>query len=107
MVKRSTKRDWDELKDMLRMWPTLILMAATFALVWWLAPQQVGILVYTIAKLSLAGYLGYWLDRWVFPESRPASPTVPDAKTAEDTVAAEYRRAAIICASIISAGLLS
>lgn len=61
----------DELWDMLRMWPTLVLAGVTVGMVHWLAPQQVGILVYTIAKLSLAGYLGYWLDRWIFPDARP------------------------------------
>ena len=61
----------DELWDMLRMWPTLVVAAVTVWVVHLLAPQQVGILVYTIAKLSLAGYLGYWLDRWIFPDARP------------------------------------
>jgi len=94
-----------ELRDLLRMWPTLIVAAVTFGLVWWIAPQQVGILVYTLAKLSMAGYLGYWIDRWVFPDSRPTSPD-PD-RVADDPTASEYRRAAIICAFALASGLMS
>ncbi|MEO8754842.1 MAG: putative holin, partial [Casimicrobiaceae bacterium] len=80
----------------------------TFGLVYWLAPQQVGILVYTLAKLSMAGYLGYWTDRWIFPDSRPSVPDGVDGdRLADDPTAAEYRRAAIVCAFVLASGLMS
>lgn len=94
-----------QLLDVLRMWPTLIVAAITFAIVYAIAPQQVGILVYTLAKLSMAGYLGYWLDRWINPTDRPSAPN-PD-NVADDPIAAQYRRAAIVCATIIASGLMS
>lgn len=94
-----------ELRDVLRMWPTLVVALLTMALVYAIAPQQIGILVYTLAKLSMAAYLGYWVDRWVFPDSRPCSPD-PD-RVADDPTASEYRRAAIICATVVASGLMS
>ena len=97
-----------ELVDMLRMWPTLLVAAVTVALVYWVAPQQVGILVYTMAKLSMASYLGYWVDRWVFPDSRPTVPKgMDDDRLADNPTAAEYRRAAIISACVLASGFMS
>lgn len=98
-------QDLNELRDLFRMWPTLVVALVTFALVWVIAPQQLGILIYTLAKLSMAGYLGYWTDRWVFPDSRPSARD-PD-RVADDPTASEYRRAAVICACIIASGLMS
>lgn len=95
----------DQLADIVRMWPTLLVACATFGLVYWIAPQQVGILVYTVCKLSIAGYVGYWLDRWIFPDSRPSAPD-PN-RVADDPTAAEYRRAAIVFGALISAGLMT
>lgn len=98
-------QDLNEIRDLFRMWPTLVVALITFALVYVIAPQQIGILVYTLAKLSMAAYLGYWVDRWVFPDPRPSSPD-PD-RVADDPTASEYRRAAIICAAVVASGLMS
>lgn len=55
---------------------TLLLTAAVYAL----APQQVPISVYKLSLVSLAGCIGYWLDRSLFPYARPDSfQTLTDA----------------------------
>lgn len=95
----------EEFLDLLRMWPTLLVALITVAMVYVIAPQQIGILVYTIAKLSMAGYLGYWLDRWIFPLDR-VGPT-SDERNAPDQTAAQYRRAGIIAACLVASGLMS
>jgi len=100
-----TQRTRDELIDLLRMWPTVIVALLTFAAVYWIAPQQVGILVYTVCKLSIAGYLGYWLDRWIFPNDRVESPD-PD-KVADDPEMAQKRRAFLVGCCILAAGFMS
>lgn len=133
---RLLPTDRAELSDMLRMWPTLLVALITFGIVHAIAPQQTGILVYTIAKLSLAGYLGYWLDRWVFPDARPGEQMKAtnahrhleavaamdaqqvnaddierghDAAARQDwlNAAAQWRRAAIIIGTVIASGLMS
>lgn len=94
-----------QLFDMLRMWPTLLATLATFGIVYWIAPQQVGLLVYSACKLTLAGYLGYWLDRWIFPNDRVENDD--EMKVADDPERAQYRRTAIVCAALIASGLMS
>ncbi len=34
-------------------------------------PAQIGVAVFKVALLAVAGYLGYWLDRSLFPYARP------------------------------------
>ena len=49
---------------------TLIALLLT-ALVLALAPQQLPVTLYKINLVALAGVLGYWLDRALFPYARP------------------------------------
>jgi len=35
------------------------------------SPAQLPVTIYKMALVLLAGYLGYWLDVWLFPYSRP------------------------------------
>lgn len=48
---------------------TLLLTAA----VWALAPQQLPVTAYKLSLVTLAGVIGYWLDRSLFPYARPDS----------------------------------
>lgn len=41
------------------------------ALVWLMAPQQLPVAVYKLALLALAAVSGYWIDRSMFPYTRP------------------------------------
>lgn len=40
-------------------------------LVWTMAPQQLPVSVYKLSLVTLAGVIGYWLDRSMFPYARP------------------------------------
>lgn len=35
------------------------------------APQQLPVILYKVALISLAAVTGYWIDRWAFPYARP------------------------------------
>lgn len=39
--------------------------------VWWMAPQQLPVTAYKLSLVTLAGVIGYWLDRSLFPYARP------------------------------------
>lgn len=56
-----------------RMSPGWVLAVALLAVVWWLAPQQLVVIVYKVALVVLAGVAAYLLDRWAFPYARPHS----------------------------------
>jgi hypothetical protein len=44
------------------------LLVGALALV---SPVQLPVMLYKLALVLLAGYVGYWLDRWLFPYARP------------------------------------
>jgi hypothetical protein len=46
---------------------SLVLLLAVFLLY----PHQVGVLLFKLSQVTLAGVIGYWLDRSLFPYSRP------------------------------------
>lgn len=56
-----------------RMLVCLVLAAVLVAAVALLSPQQLPVAAYKLALVTIAGYLGYWLDRWCFPYARPDS----------------------------------
>lgn len=101
MFRWITSRDRAELVDMLRMWPTLVIALVTLGIIHAIAPQQTAIIVYKVCSLSLAAYLGYWVDRWVFRESRPGA-----VEGTSREIAAELRRAAIIVGAMIASALM-
>lgn len=88
--------------DLLRAWPWLagaILATTAVALI---APYQLGVLVWSLSKLSLGAYLGYWIDRSVFPYARPH---VAEARWLHAGGLRQLRRAIIIAAAILALGL--
>jgi predicted membrane protein len=60
---------------------------------------KVGLIAWLICKESVLAYLGYWIDRLLHPKSRPG-----DLQDIE-RMAAEKRRAFIVCAAMIAGGL--
>ena len=60
---------------------------------------KVGLLAWLICKESTLAYLGYWIDRLLHPRSRPG-----DLRDIE-RMAAEKRRAFIVCAAMLAGGL--
>jgi len=105
-----------------RLLACLVVGVALLSAVALLAPQQLGVILYKSCLLTLAGYGGYWLDRWVFPYGRPDGylaktwQTVAGATQdgADYAVAAGYelvfslaclRRCLIMFAAIVGMGL--
>ena len=105
-----------------RLLACLVVGVALLSAVALLAPQQLGVILYKACLLTLAGYGGYWLDRWVFPYARPDGylaktwQTVAGATQdgADYAVAAGYelvfalaclRRGLIMFAAIVGMGL--
>ena len=88
------------LLDKLRAWPLLLLFVACFVLVLLMAPLKLGLMLWGVARLAVGGYVGYHIDRAIFPYARPHTLGGIEAG------AAWKRRALIVAASIIAIGLL-
>lgn len=83
-----------DLFDKLRAWPWLVLALLTVALVGWSSVHQIGVLIYSLAKLALGAYLGYWIHRSIAPYARPHE------------LEGEDRRNAIVARAIVVAGAM-
>lgn len=92
--------------DKLRIGPWLILAIITTFIVAMLHPHQLGVLLWSLTKLCWGAYLGYWIDRSIFPYARPDRFN-PDLDTNERTSweVLMLRRALIIGAAILALGL--
>lgn len=92
--------------DKLRIGPWLILAMVTTFVVALLYPHQLGVLLWSLTKLCWGAYLGYWIDRSIFPYARPDRFN-PDLDTNERTSweVLMLRRALIIGAAILALGL--
>lgn len=104
---------------------TLLLLAAVLAT----APQQIPVSLYKLSLVTLAGVVGYWLDRSLFPYARPdaflvfqgtQTETFTTSETGEPTAeltvdydhsmaliiaSAMLRRAVIVAATMVAMGL--
>lgn len=76
---------------------SLLLLAAIAA---WLNPAKVGSYLWIISKLSLAAVLGYGFDRAASPDGRPSE------LEGIEMAMAQTRRATLMAAAIIAAGLM-
>jgi len=90
-----------------------------------LYPQQMGVSLYKLSLVSMAGVIGYWLDRALFPYARPDGYLahtqvhrynlhLDDPEDADYRVNAGYhvvfaaamlRRALIVAAAMLAIGL--
>lgn len=82
------------------MWLLAGISLATLVVVAWLNPAKVGAYVWIVSKLTLAAVLGYVCDRAAFPHGRPSR-----TEGIEQSLA-YTRRATVIAATIIAAGLM-
>ncbi|MEW5833639.1 MAG: putative holin [Pseudomonadota bacterium] len=87
-------------RDKLRATPLLLLGAITFAVVLQMNPAKVGLLIWGASRIGLYAYLGYWVDRIIFPYARPHALE----GIAQGT--AWKRRALIVAAAIIAGSML-
>lgn len=62
-------------------WFLIALLLAV--LVWAIAPQQLPVSLYKLSLVTLAGVVGYWLDRSMFPYARPDE-FLPDTTRVHD-----------------------
>lgn len=82
-----------------RMFSWQLITLALLVAVWVLAPRQLPVTLYKLSLVSLAGVVGYWFDRKMFPYSRPDQ--VPDDRKS----LAELRRAIIVVGAMVAMGL--
>ena len=61
-----------------RLFDWIIATAMLAVMIWILFPQQLGVSLYKLTLVSMAGVLGYWLDRSLSPYARPDSFVAPD-----------------------------
>lgn len=93
--------------DKFRAFPWLLGAVVTTAGVGVIAPYQLGVLLWSLSKLALGAYLGYWIDRSVFYYARPGEVGVShcSSATAQLLLACMVRRALIMAAAILALGL--
>lgn len=59
------------MNDKLRVFPLALLSAALLAVIGAFAPQQLPVVLYKLVLVTLFGFAGYWVDRFIFPYARP------------------------------------
>ena len=90
----------DFFKDKGRTTSLLIISAVFLAILIVLAPAQINVFVRILAVSLLAGFVGYWIDRILFPSGRP------HLQESEVLMASAWLRRALIVSSIIIGSLL-
>lgn len=79
------------------LWTTVVLVG----LVALTSPVQLPVMVFKLCQVTLCGWIGYWFDRSVAPNTRPAN---ADLEPIERS-AASLRRAIIIGAAMLAGAL--
>lgn len=82
------------------LWIMPLLFLVSLAVVLVLNPVKLGLLVWGLCKISLGATLGHLIDWTLFPDHDPGTQTGPAAGNAFT------RRATIVAACIIAAGLI-
>ncbi|HEY0954013.1 MAG TPA: putative holin [Roseateles sp.] len=124
--KTITQRAVARLRKPPRLTGWMIFAVALLVLVWAIRPQQLSLSIYKLSLVTLAGVVGYWLDRQMFPYARPDAflPDTREALEASDlgelgctllvapedaqlrlAAAAMHRRAIIVAAAMLSMAL--
>lgn len=91
---------YEIIKDKLRAAPWLVATLGLLGVIVVLYPEQIGLFVWALCKVTAAAYVGYWVDRTMFRYSRPHQLRDSDAKRA-----AWFRRAIIVAACIVGVSL--
>lgn len=90
----------DKVRGVFRAFPLLLAFAASFAVVLWLNPIKAELIVYSVSKMAVFGWMGYWVDRLAFrPEDRPHLQEGIGRGTAWK------RRSLIVAAAILAGGM--
>lgn len=62
----------------------IILAVILLAAIYVVSPAQLPVVLYKVSLIALAGVLGYWLDRVLFPYARPDSYLTYDWRAGSD-----------------------
>ncbi|MCH8500169.1 MAG: putative holin [Marinobacter sp.] len=92
-----------KLVDKLRAGPWLVATLLMATVIGFLYPHQLGVLLWSLTKLSAGAYTGYWIDRSIFYYARPGDFEIQDYPVT--TATAMLRRAIIMAAAIVAVGL--
>lgn len=84
-----------------------ILSAVLLAVVYYLAPQQLGVTLHKFSIVTLGGVVGYWLHRHAFPfeVSGLLDACQTDARVVPLVNSAVLSRAIIMAAAMVAAGI--
>ena len=94
------KNDEKHPANILRGSPWLMAALICIVVVWFKAEHQVMVLIWSLSKVCVGAFMGYWIDRSLIPSGRPIE--APDATTANWS---RMRRGIVISATIIALGL--
>lgn len=89
----------DRIRDQLRAAPWLAVALALLLLVAWLNRDYVAFLAWGVCKIALGAWLGYRIDRSIFPYERPHT------LTGIARGAATKRRALIVACAVLALAL--
>lgn len=88
-----------EIGAKIRLWPWLSLALFTAAVVAVYRPSMIGLLAWSLCKLSFGAGLGYWIDRSIARGARPHELAGADKSNAL------FRRAIIVAATVLALAL--
>jgi hypothetical protein len=57
----------------LRMWDWLLISAVLLIIIYHIRPELLPVDVHKISLITMAAFVGYWIDRSAFPRSRPSA----------------------------------
>lgn len=82
----------------LRMWPAWVVSLLLLAVIYEVAPQQLGLIAYKALFLTLGAVVGYWVHVWALGH-------VSDSANEKQLQHARYRRTAFIVGAMIAFAL--
>lgn len=100
MPRQLSAAGQDRVRGLFRAFPLLLAFALSFAVVLWLNPVKGELIIYSVSKMAIFAWMGYWADRLAFrPEDRPHLQEGIGRGTAWK------RRSLIVAASILAGGM--
>jgi len=83
-----------------RMTDWLLFTIGLLIVIYLVAPQQLPVSLYKLSLITMGAVAGYWIDRSLFPYSRP-----DQVKLVEAHASAMLRRAIIVGAAMVAVSL--
>lgn len=87
-----------------RLFALIVLNVLLLGMIFVIAPQQAPVTLYKLSLVTLAGLVGYWLDRALFPYARPDI-YIDKAGFKVELFACMLRRAIIVGCAMLAMGL--